>query len=53
MKSERHDPTEGYRKPAKPSAMPVTVLTVRHNEYSEPAWVARLRAAWRRWTGTG
>ena len=48
MKREIHDPAESYRSAAKPSAMPVAVTTVRANEYQEPAWVARLRRAWRR-----
>lgn len=48
MKSEIHDPPEGYRTAAKPSAMPVTVTTVRPSEYSEPQWVTRLKHAWRR-----
>lgn len=51
MRSEVHDRPEGYRTASKPDAMPVTVTTVRHNEYAEPLWLTRLRDRLGRWLG--
>lgn len=43
MRSEIHDHPEGYRTASRPDALPVTVTTVRRDEYAEPMWVARLK----------
>jgi len=42
VKRHRQPEPEGYREPAKPDRIPLTVVTVKRGEYDRPRWIERL-----------
>lgn len=51
MRRVTHGSRAGYRDPSRPSAPRFTVITVRRDEYAQPAWVRELWEAWWRFLG--
>jgi len=48
VKRHRQPEREGYRQPAKPHRIPLTVVTVKRGEYDRPPWLERLVERWER-----
>ncbi|MCZ7682623.1 MAG: hypothetical protein M5U28_29045 [Sandaracinaceae bacterium] len=53
MRRVTHGSRDGYRSAAPPSPPRFTVITVRPDEYAQPAWLRELRETWRRLLGRG
>lgn len=51
MKRHRQPEREGYREPAKPNRVPLTVVTVKRGEYDRPRWLERLTERFERALG--